>query len=163
MIGVSGVAHVASVLTFSPDPNAVIPQTIAGIVNVLKSAAKESSVKRVVYTSSSVAATLPKPNVEFSIDESTWNESAVKAAWVSPPYPPHHEWVVYASSKTEAERAAWDFVRENKPDFVLNTVLPNAAFGELLDPKNQKGSTAAMVRDLFYGNVPAIEGLPPRK
>lgn len=156
-------AHVASVLTFSPNPNAVIPQTIAGIVNVLKSATKESSVKRVVYTSSSVAATLPKPNVEFSIDESTWNESAVKAAWVSSPYPPHHGWVVYASSKTEAERAAWDFVRENKPNFVLNSVLPNAAFGELLDPKNQKGSTAAMVKELFYGNVPAIEGLPPRK
>lgn len=129
---------------------------------MLNSAAKEKSVKRVGYTSSSVAATLRKPNVEFSIDESTWNESAVKAAWVSPPYPPHHEWVVYASSKTEAERAAWDFVRENKPVFVLNTVLPNAAFGELLDPKNQKGSTVAMVRDLFCGNVPAIEGLPPR-
>lgn len=151
-------------MTYSPDPNAVIPQTIAGTVSVLASAAKEPSVKRVVYTSSSTAAVTPVPNVEFSVDETTWNESAVKAAWEPPPYPPGHEYAVYCSSKTEAERAAWQFVRENKPNFVLNTILPNANFGQILDPKNQTGSTAGMVRDLFHGNVTAfIKLLPPSK
>ena len=142
----------------------MIPQTIAGTINVLASAAKEASVKRVVYTSSSTAAVTPLPNVEFSVDETTWNESAVKAAWEPPPYPAGHAYAVYSSSKTEAERAAWEFVRENKPNFVLNTVLPNANFGQILDPKNQSGSTASMVRDLFHGKLTAfIKGLPPRK
>ena len=103
------------------------------------------------------------PNVEFSIDENTWNESAVKAAWEPPPNPPGHNYVVYASSKTEAERAAWEFMRENKPSFVLNTVLPSTTFGEILDPRNQGGSTAAMAVQLFRGNVSAIEWVPPRK
>ncbi len=33
--------------------------------------------------------------------------------------------VVYAASKTEAEREAWKWHKENKPEFALNTVLPN--------------------------------------
>lgn len=33
--------------------------------------------------------------------------------------------IIYSASKTEAERAAWKWVEENKPNFVLNTVQPN--------------------------------------
>jgi nucleoside-diphosphate-sugar epimerase len=67
--GVSGVTHVASNLTFDSDPNKVIPEVLAGVNGILKSAAKEPSVKRFVYTSSSTAITAPIPNKEFIIDE----------------------------------------------------------------------------------------------
>ncbi|UPK96710.1 hypothetical protein LCI18_007645 [Fusarium solani-melongenae] len=82
--GVSAVAHVASVTTFDPDPNKVIPTVIAGAVNALKAAFAEPSVKRFVYTSSSTAALLPKPNVPgIVVTEGTWNDEAVKLAWSS--------------------------------------------------------------------------------
>jgi len=32
---------------------------------------------------------------------------------------------VYAASKTEGEREAWNWVKKTQPGFVLNTVLPN--------------------------------------
>ena len=38
-------------------------------------------------------------------------------------------WAVYGASKTQGEQAAWQFVKENKPNFTVNTVLPNANFG----------------------------------
>ena len=73
-------AHVASVLTFDPDPNKVIPAVVNGAVNAASSAAKQSSVKRFVYTSSSTAITAPKPNVEFTISTDNWNDEEVEAA-----------------------------------------------------------------------------------
>lgn len=33
-------------------------------------------------------------------------------------------YIVYGASKTESERAAFKWVKENDPPFVLNTVLP---------------------------------------
>lgn len=39
--GVAGVAHIASILTFDPDPDQVIPGVIAGAVNAATSASKE--------------------------------------------------------------------------------------------------------------------------
>ena len=145
LTGVSGVAHVAFMLTLLPDPNVVIPPTIAGTVNALNSAAKEPSVKRVLYTSSSTAATEPKPNKEFSIDQDTWNDS--HGMTVRSRLPGRHyrirrgaNWTCKGPAK-QAERAAWKLVRENKANFVLNTFLPNANFGEILDPKNQGAST----------------------
>lgn len=103
--GVSGVAHVASNVTFNSDPNKVIPEVLAGVNGILKSATKEPSVKRFVYTSSSTAATAPRPNQEFAIDTSSWNDADIKAAHQPPPYQDDRKWAVYGASKTEGEQA----------------------------------------------------------
>jgi nucleoside-diphosphate-sugar epimerase len=162
--GVTGIVHVAQLLTWSADPSAVIPHTVSTLINGLKAAANESSVKRFAFTSSSVAVTLPKPNQEFSVDENSWNDEAVKVAYSPPPYEPSRGYIVYAASKTESERAAWNFMRENQPDFVFNSVLPNFCFGELLSPKNQPGSTGNFIRELYFGNgAPMRIAAPPRK
>lgn len=92
-------AHVASVLTFDPDPNKVIPAVVNGAVNAATSAAKQTSVKRFVYTSSSTAITAPKPNVEFTISTEDWNNEDVEAAWKPPPYEAERAWAVYGASK----------------------------------------------------------------
>ena len=46
-------------------------------------------------------------------------------AWAQSAPESDRPFVVYAASKTEAEREAWKWHKENKPDFALNTVLPN--------------------------------------
>ncbi len=108
---VSAVVHVASVLTFDKNPNKVVPQSVAGAMIALKAAAKEKGFKRFIYTSSSSASPLPKPNTKFHIDRSNWNDEAIKAAWAPPPYEEGKAWSVYAASKAEAETAIWNLLK----------------------------------------------------
>ena len=125
-------------------------------------ASKESSVKRFVLTSSVNAATFPKPNQEFTIDENTWKDEAIEATYAPPPYDQSRSYTVYAASDTESEKAAWRFMREIKPEFVFNTILPAICFGEILDPKNQPGSTGNFIREIYQGNGAPMKMIPSK-
>jgi nucleoside-diphosphate-sugar epimerase len=118
------VIHIASPIS-GKAPEEIIPTAVTGALNALKAAAKESSVKRVVITSSSLAATMPKPNVEFSISEESFNDEAVQKAWNFPEGedPSLRGIYLYGASKTQAEKESWRWVRENRPKFVFNTVV----------------------------------------
>ncbi|TKA65606.1 hypothetical protein B0A55_09897 [Friedmanniomyces simplex] len=160
--GVSGIVHLASVLTFSNEYEAVVPPTVKGALNVLMSASKEAGVRSIVYTSSSTAALLPQPDKEIVVTTETWNDAAVHAA--------RHEanpdaFTVYAASKTEAERAVWRAVAETRPPFQVCAVLPNANFGRILQPGGEKGaSTGSWVVSLFTGEVQGVDPveIPPQ-
>ena len=41
--GVDGVVHIATINTWDPNPNNVIPQTVAGTLNILEDAAAKPS------------------------------------------------------------------------------------------------------------------------
>ncbi|KKP00634.1 NAD dependent epimerase/dehydratase [Trichoderma harzianum] len=123
--GASGVIHVASDGSFANEPDRVIPTVKNGTIHALQ-AASQSSVKRFVLTSSSVAAIIPETNKKgITIDESTWNDAVIELAWSGTAPENAKGYIVYSASKTEGERTAWDWVKENKPSFTLNTVLPN--------------------------------------
>ncbi|KAH8893568.1 NAD(P)-binding protein, partial [Thozetella sp. PMI_491] len=127
MEGVSGVVHLATDVSMNANPHTVIANVKQATTNALVAATKHKSIKRFVLTSSSSAAIIPKPNVKgITIDKSTWNDEAVSAAWNNSAPEGQQGYYVYAASKTEGERAAWKWVAEEKPQFVLNTVLPNA-------------------------------------
>jgi nucleoside-diphosphate-sugar epimerase len=66
---------------------------------------------------------------------------------------------VYSASKVEAEKALWKFVKEEKPGFVINTVLPDTAYGKILD-RSLPASTAGFITKLYKGEQ---QHLPPRK
>jgi nucleoside-diphosphate-sugar epimerase len=151
--GASGFAHVATPVMVSFDPNEGVPIVVNGTLNALKAAASEPSVKRVVLTSSSTAAASPQPNKVFTIDPDTWNETAVQAAWAPPPYEGLQRRLdVYSASKTQGEQAAWKFMKDNKPGFVLNTILPNANMGNILSVEQQGyPSTAGWIKALWNG------------
>lgn len=86
-------------------------------LNVLKSAAKFSEVKRVVLTSSSAACLLAQPDTPgITADDTTWNDTAVALSKALPENfdPITKAFIVYSASKTEGERAAWDWIAENK-------------------------------------------------
>lgn len=119
--GCAAVAHVASVMgDDSPDPHDVVPVVVKGALEALRAAAREESVRRFVYTSSSTAAYTPKPDQGIDVDEGTWNDEVVAEAWAPPPYEPLRTIKVYGASKTEAERAVWRWVQEEKPRFTVN-------------------------------------------
>jgi nucleoside-diphosphate-sugar epimerase len=151
LAGCEGVAHVASDLSFSPDPNTVITGCVNGIRAILEEAQSESSIKRFVYTSSSNAATKPFVGEARYVDSSSWNDDILEEAWAPPPYESDRAYAVYAASKVACERAAWEFMRDRRPGFAFNTVLPNYTSGIILQPLSISGagSTARWVRDVF--------------
>ena len=110
-------------MTFDPDPNKVIPTAIAGAVNAAKAASKHPSIKRFVYTSSSTVITGAKLKNKSRPRTDDWNTNDVEAAWKPPPYMPERAHAVYCASKTQAEQEMWKGYREEKPSFVLNTIL----------------------------------------
>merc|ERR1711939_904195 len=54
------------------------------------------------------------------------------------------------------------FVKEHKPHFTVNTILPNANFGKILDPEQQHGSTAGWIRMAYTGKFEPVKDLPPQ-
>ncbi|KAG8158145.1 hypothetical protein KVR01_011906 [Diaporthe batatas] len=167
--GTSIVVHSASIMSFSPDPDAVIPPAVSFALNALRSAYKEASVRRFVLTSSSSAAVAPGggPGPDFTVAEDSWNEAALAAAWAEPPYTEDRSGVVYAASKAASEQAVWKYHEENRggrPDLVVNTVLPDLNFGRSLDPVHQgHPSSAGLPVALWHGKVlPFHHQVPPQ-
>lgn len=145
----TGVVHTVGVTSLSPDPNEVVTPTIAIATALLTAALSFPSVQRIVYTSSSVAISFAIPDTVYPINNTIWNDAAVAAAWAPPPYTAERAFPTYATSKLEAERAISKFVEEKKPHFKVNVVLPSQTLGEILDPENQDGSTAALITGLY--------------
>ncbi|KKO98361.1 hypothetical protein THAR02_09531 [Trichoderma harzianum] len=155
--GVQIIQHVASVTGFSPDPNTVIPQTVKGVTSLLEAAIKEPCVKEFVYTSSQVASTAPALGNNTNVTRDTWNDMAVELAWAPPPYESSRGFFVYMASKAIAEKAAWDFVKDRKPHFILNVVAPAGIIGE---PLNQYNTDKAWLKYVYDGSLERIIGMP---
>lgn len=160
--GVDAVAHIATVANFDPDPNNVIPQTVSGVVSVLRAAAAEPSIKRIVFTSSAGAAIMPAPGASGHIGRDSWNDAAVQAAWAPPPYEATRGMATYMASKVEAEKAVWKFIQDEKPNFVLNVVSPFTTLGTMLHPSHQRG-TAGWVSGLYKGDTSQVSAMPSCK
>ena len=157
MKGCDAVIHLASDMTFSPDPNEVVTPVVRGMKYILRSAAKQPSVKRFVLTSSSTAVLLPSHDKPLRVSKDTWNDASVEKAWTPPPYTQDRATHVYSASKTEGEKALWEFMKTEKPNFVANAILPNVNMGRtLLSP----GVTGTAVIDVLKGRVPPF---PPRE
>lgn len=56
------------------------------------------------------------------------------------------------AGKGETERAAWQFCREHKPQFVFNTLLPAFVLGPAPNPAIHAPSTVGMAYKLFKAN-----------
>lgn len=121
MLGVVAIAHVASVMSLDADPNNVIPVVKDGVINALEAAASQPSIKSLVYTSSSSAATSPGIDVGHDVREDSWNEDAIKRAWSTLPGDAGDHVSIYAASKTEAEKALWKWVGERNLSFIVNS------------------------------------------
>ncbi|KAJ5425044.1 hypothetical protein N7465_000114 [Penicillium sp. CMV-2018d] len=162
MDGVSGVAHVASDVTFSSNPEEVVPWVLRATDNVLEAASRHRDIRRVVMTSSAVAVLFPEANKEgIVVREDSWNDEAIKQAY-NPDAPEQMKGLfVYAASKTEGEKAAWRWMEKNKPGFQFNTVLPDFTLGRILH-EEIPGSTSAWVSGLAKGDTRIFETFVPQ-
>lgn len=160
--GVSAIIHLATITTLDPDPAKVVPQTVAGAVGILEAAAREPSVKRVVYTSSIVAATFPAPGNDTLVQRDTWNDTATQLAYQPPPYGPAQWFFTYAESKVAAEKAVWKYVEENNPQFDVNVISPSGLVGTPLNKKHV-GSVADWMSIIFKADVARLSQTPGGK
>ncbi|PYH90620.1 NAD(P)-binding protein [Aspergillus ellipticus CBS 707.79] len=161
--GVSAVVHTACDMSFGPDPNVVINNTLNGTLALLRASTTESLIKRFVLTSSAAACAWPSPDTPVDIDENSWHTAAVERAWAPAPYEPARAWDVYAASKTQQEQAVWAFARDNKPQFVVNSVIPNTLFGSLLAPgKQDNTSTNGFVTGIYQVGWDVVGMIPPQ-
>ena len=152
--GCSGVVHVASDVSFGADPNVVIPPVLKLADNLLHAAAKVPSVKRFVYTSSTSALADESGTGHLHLTTESWNEESLTAAYKEP-FTPENALHVYSASKVLGERACFDFVKENKPGFVVNSVVPNFNIGPVIHPK-LLSSTNMIVAGTFNSDPTAL-------
>ena len=142
MSGCEYVIHVASpyILAVEDPQRDLVDPAVNGTLSILESASENPSVKRVVITSS-FAAISNGPREE-SYDETDWNTTA------SLNHSP------YAFSKTQAERAAWDYMEAADRHFDLIVINPTGVIGpSLVDRVNQ---THEFMVGITNGQSPAI-------
>ncbi|KAJ6457403.1 NAD-P-binding protein [Mycena vitilis] len=159
--GVDGIVHLATIATFSDKVDEVVPPTVKGALEVLRSAAKEPRVRSVVYTSSSAAVYVPEAGKKTVVTEKSWNETAIAEAHSNPKA---DRYTVYSASKAEAEQAVWQFVERTKPHFQFSTVIPDMNWGPILQPGGEaSSSTASWLINLIRGvNLETILPIPPQ-
>ncbi|KAJ9138073.1 NAD dependent epimerase/dehydratase [Pleurostoma richardsiae] len=131
---IDGVIHVASPFTYDTKDNEkelIIP-AINGVRSILEAAAKTSTVKRIVLTSSfaSVMDADRKAPPYFTYTADDWNPLSYGEA----ADPATSAVIAYRGSKKFAELAAWEFVRDRKPAFDIATLCPPMTFGPVVHP-----------------------------
>ena len=136
--GCDYVLHVAS--PFPPkqpkDPDELIVPAREGTLRVLR-AALEAGVERIVVTSSVAAISGGRSSRDGALTERDWTDLD------NPALTP------YVRSKTLAEQAAWDLVRERGEAEKLATINPGAILGPLLS--EDRSYSIAMVERLLRG------------
>ena len=150
--GCAFVLHVASpfYITEPLDPQALIKPAVEGSLNVLRAcAAATPPPKRVVLTSSVSAVAYghgPSKPSSHVFTEADWS------------VPGGPGMGAYQTSKTLAERAAWDFVGENSV-FELCCINPVMVMGPALGGDSASGSLE-IVKKFFTSPLPGFPQIP---
>lgn len=126
--GVNAILHIASPLAIATEDyeRDIITPAIKGTTNILKAAAKEPSVKRIVITSSIVAVI---PWAEFMTREATHIYTADDST-PDPSGPYAHSFEAYGAAKTKALNATKRFIKREKPTFDVINVMPGFFVGK---------------------------------
>ncbi|KAM1483388.1 hypothetical protein FF1_035277 [Malus domestica] len=142
IFGCHGVFHSATlVLKPSSDPKTeILEPPVEGTLNVLRSCKKNPSLRSVVLTSSSAAVRV-RPDGDFTSNVPLGDSSGVvnntlplSLLRILPWYRLFANCSIwYPMSKILAEKAGWDFCKENAIDMV--TVLPSFVIGPCLPPE----------------------------
>ncbi|KAJ6595873.1 D-lactaldehyde dehydrogenase [Mycena vulgaris] len=141
---VDGILHMASPFSYEiTSPEEAIQPAVGGTVGILKSATKTGTgIKRIVVTSSIAAILeLGDMSVPHMFTEENWNNQA--PALVAAEGAKAGPLVIYCASKALAEKAAWDYYKENKPkiSWDLTTLNPSFVLGPIL---HEVGSAEAL-------------------
>ncbi|MFT4031599.1 MAG: aldehyde reductase [Siphonobacter sp.] len=140
------VLHVASpiFLSIPKDENEMIRPAVDGALRVLK-AARNAGVKRVVMTSNFGAVGYSHKNPNTIITENEWTDPNEKGL------------SIYNKSKVLAEKAAWNFIKNEGGNLEFATINPTAIFGPALGKDLSSGFE--LLKNLLDGKMKAVPNL----
>ena len=146
------VIHTASPFHFNVTDvqKELLDPAVIGTTGILKSIKKSApSVKRVVITSSFASIIDPQKGARpgHTYSEKDWNPITQQEAVENPA-------AGYRASKTFAEKAAWDFVEKEKPNFTLSTMCPPLVLGPIvhyLNSLDALNTSNQRIRDCMLG------------
>ncbi|GBG97010.1 SDR family oxidoreductase [Lactococcus termiticola] len=143
MQDVDYVMHIASPTPATrPDSaDAMVEMAVTGVRNIYQ-AAYEEDVKRIVLTSASGAVLAGHKNHPEIFTEDDWSDLS-------------SDLNAYQRSKTEAELAAWDFVKSHKME--MASILPVGVMGPVLGKDFSHSNQA--IKDMFEGRMPFLLNL----
>ncbi len=142
-VGCKYIFHIASPFPIKVSKNReiLLPVAVDGTLRVLN-AGLNAGVEQIIKTSS-IVAMFRKPNRSnpYTFGENDWTDE---------------NWVEgvndYFLSKTRAERAAWEFMKNKGMKDKLTTINPGGVFGDALDDKG--GTSIEYVRQFMAGKFP---------
>jgi len=154
------VIHTASPFHFNitDTKKDLLDPAIIGTTGILRAIKKSApTVKRVVITSSFAAIINPNGQPEgYTYSEKDWNPITEEEALQNPSNG-------YRASKTFAEKAAWEFVEKEKPNFTVATCNPPLVFGpcnpQLVNSLSALNTSNQRIRDIMTGA--SKDKLPP--
>ncbi|KAE9374690.1 NAD(P)-binding protein [Stipitochalara longipes BDJ] len=150
------VIHTASPFHFNiEDPKDFLDPAVKGTIGLLKAIKRGApTIKRVILTSSFAAIIdVGRPNngAGHIYSEKDWNPVTMEEVLADPT----NAYRAYRASKTFSEKAAWDFMEEEKPGFTLTTMCPPFVFGPTVFPLTDAKSLNTsnhLTRDFLRGN-----------
>lgn len=147
MDGIDVVMHTASPFPMvqPKDEQDTIRPAVDGALRALR-AAKAAGVKRVILTSS-IVAIYGKDHAQSggAFTEEDWSDTDKPGA------------TPYLKSKTFAERAAWDFVRDQAPEIALTTINPGLVLGAPIG--SGYGTSVAVIERILKAQDPMLPNL----
>lgn len=153
--GLETVLHTASPFHYNwTDPKTeLLDPAILGTTSILKAIKQFApGVKRVVITSSfaSILSEAGLKDASKVFSEADWNPNTYEDGLKD------NKATSYRVSKTVAERAGWDFVEKEKPNFDLATICPPLVFGPVVHHLNSLSAintSNARFVDLIQGKM----------
>ncbi|KAH9896114.1 NAD-P-binding protein [Cubamyces lactineus] len=163
LFGVEGIVHTATPVTFNLyDPAEYIGPAVNGTLGILRSAAKHTTVKRVVFTSSisAIADVIRPPSSTVVRTEDDWNDYSVGIVEKMGKAAPGVD--KYSTSKVKSERAAWQFYEENKHalSYDFSVVAPAWIFGPLPDNPRSPAAIASASMMLAWTQMFSVPAPP---
>lgn len=154
--------HVASPVTIHIESleDDILRPAIDGTVNALKDSKKYGlQITNFVYTSSNVAMFPIQLDAGVVPNEDSWNAATWEESLVN-------YFTAYCASKYLAEKSAWDFVKNENPNFVFNLVNPALIVGpQTFDEdakKDELNFSANVIKQLLFlkqdDAVPNMDG-----
>ena len=145
------VLHTASPFHFHPTESKkeLIDPAIIGTTGILRSIKASAPTVKIVVITSSFASMINTANPPKVYDETCWNPVTVEQAQESAN-------IAYRVGKTFAEKAAWDFVENETPNFQVATMLPTLVLGPTLHYLNSLDSlntSNERLRDMIQGKM----------
>ncbi|VDB84651.1 unnamed protein product [Peniophora sp. CBMAI 1063] len=144
--GMDLVMHTLSPLFLSNKPDDIIPPAVAGTLNLLQSAQKHRDTVRRVVITGSICTILAWPTDEPRVyDETLVNETSIQAIEEGSVDPV----TIYSAAKTQAEKRAWVFMRQQDvTEFDLVYLHGSYFFGPYSHPLSSTADFGESIRSL---------------